>query len=375
MIPYSKQSITDADVRAVVRTLRSAHLTQGPAIERFEKALAKHGGAKYAVAVSSGTAALHMAYHALGIGVGDEVIVPALTFAATANAALYCGATPVFADIDPDYGTMDARDVETKITARTKAIVAVDYAGRPADLDELKALARKYNILFIEDGAQSLGASYRGKPVGAHAVTMVSFHPVKSITTGEGGAILTNDVRLYKKMRTFRTHGITKDPAELTKKAPAAWYQEMQMLGFNYRITDIQAALGESQLKRLKRNVALRRRLAKKYDALLKNIPGLILPLVERQHEQSAWHLYPVRVDPKKRDAIFTALRKKGIGVQVHYIPVYFHPYYEKLGYKKGICPRAERYSSSVISIPLFPTLTGAEQKRVVQALRQVLEV
>lgn len=374
MIPYSTQDINDADIRAVVKTLRSDWLTQGPAVERFEKALAKKAGAKYAVVVNSGTAALHAAYFAAGVGKGDEVIVPALTFAATANAALYLGATPVFADVDSRYGTMSVVDTRKKITKKTKVLAPVDYAGRPADMKEFQALARKHNLVLVADGAQSLGASYRGKPVGAVAdMTTFSFHPVKSITTGEGGAVVTNNAALAERLRLFRSHGITKDLAVLTRTSEGSWYMEMHELGYNYRLTDIQAVLGDSQLKRLDSFITKRRAAAKRYDKLLKNIPGLTLPPGERPYEKSAWHLYPVHVDAAKRHSIFDHLRAQGIGVQVHHIPVHTHPYYQALGYKKGACPNAERFYATAISIPLFPGITQKQQTQVAEALRSIL--
>lgn len=374
MIPYSTQDIADADVKAVTKAIRDPYLTQGPAILRFEQALAKASGTKYAVAVNSGTAALHAAYFAAGVGKGDEVIVPAMTFAATANAALYLNAKPVFADVDLATGLIDPKDAAKKITKKTKAIVGVDYAGRPAPLKELRALAKKHGLAFIEDGAQSLGATYAGKPVGSYAdMTTFSFHPVKSITTAEGGAIVTNDKDLYDAMMEFRTHGITKDPKKLTKDE-GPWYQEMHALGFNYRITDIQAVLGESQIKRLPAFMKKRRAIAAKYPKLLAKVSGIILPPADLAGQTSAWHLYAIRVaDPKKRRAVFEGLRSRGIGVQVHYLPVYRHPYYQKLGYKKGLCPNAEAFYAGEISIPIFPKLTDAQQKQVAKTLAEVL--
>ncbi len=375
MIPYSTQDITEADIRAVKKTFASGWLTQGPAIERFEKALAKTAGAKFAVAFNSGTAALHAAYFAAGLGKNDEIVVPAMTFAATANAALYLGAKPVFADIDPAVGNIDAKDAASKITKKTKVLVAVDYAGRPAALGECAALAKKHGLVFIEDGAQSLGGSYQGRPLGTQAdMTMFSFHPVKSITTAEGGAIVTDSADFYAKLKLFRSHGITRDPQFLENKSEGPWHQEMHALGYNYRITDIQAALGESQLKRLPTFMARRRAAAKRYPALLTGIPGLVLPPQDKAPGQSAWHLYPVQVPHNKRKQIFEAMRAAGIGVQVHYLPVYLHPYYRTLGYKKGLCPNAEAFYAGEISIPLFARITPAQQKFVAQALRRALE-
>jgi dTDP-4-amino-4,6-dideoxygalactose transaminase len=300
--------------------------------------------------------------------------MPAITFAATGNAALYLGARPVFADIDIATGLIDLEDAERKITSKTKAIIGVDYAGRAAPLKALRALADKHKLIFIEDGAQSLGASYEDKRVGTQAdMTTFSFHPVKSITTGEGGIIVTDNPEYYEKLKMFRSHGITKDEKNLEHKAPAAWYQEMQLLGFNYRITDIQAVLGLSQMKRLKSFITKRRAVAKRYATLLKDVTGVILP---PPSNDSAWHLYALRLAPHMahhRDAIFTALRAQGVGAQVHYIPVYLHPYYQSLGYKKGLCPHAELFAASEISIPLYPDLSIKDQTYVAKTLRTIV--
>ncbi|OGG73882.1 UDP-4-amino-4,6-dideoxy-N-acetyl-beta-L-altrosamine transaminase [Candidatus Kaiserbacteria bacterium RIFCSPLOWO2_01_FULL_54_20] len=377
-IPYSTQDINEADIRAVTRVLRSRWLTQGPAVERFENAVAKKVGAKFAVAFNSGTAALHAAYFAAGVKQGNEVIVPALTFAATANAALYLGATPVFADSDMHTGNMSVADACKKITNRTKAIVPVDYGGRPADLREFRALAKKHKLVLIEDAAQALGATYRGKPVGTQAdMTMFSFHPVKSITTGEGGAIVTDNKKYKDLLKLFRSHGISKDAGTfIVKRGRGAWYQEMQVLGFNYRMQEMSAALGESQLKRLDSFIAKRCIAAQRYGKLLKDIPGLVLPPDERPQEQSAWHLYPLRLIPAmvhRRDEILAKLRTAGIGAQVHHVPVHLHLFYENLGYKKGLCPDAEAFVNSEISIPLFPAITAKQQVYIAEALRKII--
>lgn len=377
MIPYSTQDISDADIRAVSKALRHPYLTQGPAVASFEKALAAAAGAKFCAAFSTGTSALHAAYFAAGIGQSDEVIVPAITFAATANCALYLGAKPVFADVSLDTGLMTVADAARKITRRTKAIVPVDYAGRPADMDGFRKLAKKHGLALIEDGAHSLGASLKSRPVGSLAdMTMFSFHPVKSITTGEGGAIVTSDEALYRKLLLFRSHGIAKDVRSFERQGLGPWYQEMQLLGFNYRMPDILAALGESQLKRLGKFVERRRAVARRYPKLLGGVDGLVLPPAERSGEISAWHLYPVRLAPKlapRRDEVLIKLRAAGIGAQVHYIPVYRHVYYEKLGYKQGLCPDAETFAASEISLPIFPGLSAADQAKVAGTLKRIL--
>jgi UDP-4-amino-4,6-dideoxy-N-acetyl-beta-L-altrosamine transaminase len=377
MIPYSTQTIVRADLRAVRRVLESGWLTQGPAVERFERALARYTGAKFAVAVSSGTAALHAAYFAAGLRPGDQVIVPALTYAATSNAALLLGAKPVFADIESKYGTIDVADARRKVSRRTKAIVPVDYGGRPAAMKELQALARKRGLILIADAAHSLGGRYRGRAVGTLAdMSIFSFHPVKSITTGEGGAVLTDDPEFAARIRLFRSHGITTDQDALVRKGYGRWYQEMQALGCNYRMSDLAAALGASQLKRLDRLIGRRRAAARRYRTLLRNIPGLVLPAAERAYERSAWHLYPVRMAngiADRRDQVFAGLRAAGIGVQVHYFPVYRHLYYERLGYRAGLCPNAETFAASEISIPLFPAITERQQAFVAGTLRDIM--
>jgi dTDP-4-amino-4,6-dideoxygalactose transaminase len=309
---------------------------------------------------------------------GDDVIVPALTYAATSNAAVFLGATVSFADIDTNYGTVNVGDVEKKVSERTKVIAPVDYGGRPAPMRELGTLARKHKILLIADAAHSLGARYRGKAAGSLAdMSILSFHPVKSITTGEGGAVLTNHASFADRVRLFRSHGITTDPRRHVRKGHAAWYQEMQLLGYNYRMTDLAAALGESQLRRLDRIVARRRSAAERYRVLLRDIPDLVLPAEERSYERSAWHLYPVRLARRiagQRKEVFTRLRDAGIGVQVHYIPVYRHPFYERLGYGGGPCPNAEAFAATEISIPLFASITQQQQRYIARTLREIVK-
>ena len=376
MIPYSRQTITDQDIRAVVKALKSDWLTQGPAVEEFERALAKYVGVRFAVAFSSGTAALQAAYFAAGLGRGDEIITSPLTFAATTNAALWQGARPVFADIEAESGNIDPEEILEKITKRTKAIVAVDYAGLPVKLDGLKKVARKHKLFLIEDAAHALGAMYRGKKIGSISdMVMFSFHPVKSITTGEGGAIVTNHKHFHERLLIFRNQGITKDKRLLQHPSPGYWYYEMHELGINGRLTDIQAALGRVQLKKIGKFIKARRALAVRYGKMLGGLPYLKLPR-EFPGTKSSWHLYPVRLVGKlagKRTEVFNKLREEGIGVQVHYIPVYLHPYYQKLGYRKGLCPKAEAFYESVFSLPLFPNLRLSEQKKVVDILKKIL--
>ena len=367
MIPYGRQSIDESDIQAVVEALRSDWLTQGPRISDFEKALASYCGAEHAVVLSNGTAALQAAYYAAGLQAGDEFVTSPLTFSATATAGLWQGAKPVFADIDPATGNLDPRACEAAVTRRTKAIVPVDYAGRPADLEAFRKIARDRGILLIEDACHALGADYRGRRVGSISdLTAFSFHPVKPITTGEGGAVLTNDAGMRDKMLEFRTHGIRRGED---------WMYDVASQGLNYRMTDLQAALGLSQMKRLDSFIEKRREIARRYDAAFAKWPEL-----EPQPgavEESAWHLYVMRLKgplAANRRAVFQGLRKNGVGVQVHYIPVYWHSLYKKLGYSRGLCPRAESYYESAISLPMFPDLTPAQQEEVVRTLRGVLD-
>lgn len=385
MIPYSTQDISEADIKAVVAVLRSSWITRGPVVKQFEDAVAKRVDAKFAVAFTSGTAALHGAYFAAGVGKGDEVITSSLTFASTANTALWQGASVVFADIDEKSGNLDPKEVEKKITKRTKAITVVDYAGRPADLDACKKLAKKHKLVLIEDSVHALGAKYKNKKVGSISdMSIFSFHPVKPITAGEAGIVTTDDKALYERLLRFRNHGMTRDKGLWHKKDAPDYHYEMLELGLNYWLTDFQAALGMSQLKRLDTFRKKRAVLAKRYQKLLSKTNELILPLQDSKETYSGWHLYPIRLKQRKgesvdtllrrRDAAFNALRAAGIGAQVHYIPVYFHPYYQKLGYKKGSCPKAEMFFASEISIPLFPTLTVKEQTYVTQTLLRALK-
>ncbi|MDO8430345.1 MAG: UDP-4-amino-4,6-dideoxy-N-acetyl-beta-L-altrosamine transaminase [bacterium] len=377
MIPYGHQSIDDSDIKAVIKVLKSDWLSQGPKIAEFEEALAKYCGAKYAVIFSSGTAALHAAYFSAGLKSGDEFITTPLTFAATGNAGLYLGAKPVFADIGEDLN-LDPEETVKKINSKTKLISVVDFAGLPAKLDELKKIARKHNLVLVEDGCHALGASYKGKKIGSVAdMTAFSFHPVKSITTGEGGAVLTDNKDYYEKMKVFRHHGIVRDPSKFKNKSDGDWYHEMQELGFNYRITDIQAALGISQLKRLDKFIKARKKIASAYNQAFKKFSDKIKLPSDSKDFSSSWHIYILRLKgklEKKRAEVFKKLREAGIGAQVHYLPVYLHPYYQSLGYKKGLCPKAEEYYETAISLPIFPDLKLKDQQFVIKKLNEILK-
>jgi UDP-4-amino-4,6-dideoxy-N-acetyl-beta-L-altrosamine transaminase len=372
MIPYGHQLIEDDDIEAVVSALRSDFLTTGPRIASFERDLEAATGAAHAAVVNSGTAALHAAYAAAGIGPGDEIVTSPLTFAATGNAALYLGARPVFADVRADTGNLDPECVLGAITNRTKAIVPVDYTGLPADYDPLREIATARGIALIADSSHSLGATYKGRSVGTLAdASTFSFHPVKTVTTGEGGAVLTDDAALNERVLTFRTHGIVHKRESFSHPERGGdWYHEMQILGFNYRMTDISAALGQSQLGKLARFIARRRQIAARYDVELASIPGLRLPAVPAGLEP-AWHLYVIRVlgSTSTRRPFFERLRSRGIGVQLHYIPVYRHPYYEELGYRGGCCPVAEDFSDRAMSIPIHPGMTDHDVDRVIEAI------
>lgn len=377
MIPYGHQSLDRSDIRSVVRVLKSDWLTQGPTVEKFEHALAKYCGAKYAMVFSSGTAALHCAYFAAGLKKGDEFITTPLTFAATANAGLYLGAKPIFADID-DQGNLYPSAVVKKINKKTRLIAVVDYAGQPAQLVEIKKIAREYKLVVVEDACHALGANYHGKKIGSLSdLTVFSFHPVKSITTGEGGAVLTNNAAYYQRLKIFRSHGITKESGSFKYRAHGDWYYEMQTLGFNYRLTDIQAALGVSQLKKLDRFIAERRKIAARYKQGLADLTAFLQLPIEAPHTNSSWHLFVVRLKDgvvKKKPLVIKKLKTAGIGTQVHYLPVYWHPYYRELGYRQGLCPLAESWYNSCFSLPIFPGLTVKTQKAIINQLQHILK-
>lgn len=373
MIPYGRQTIEDDDINAVMEVLKSDYLTTGPKIAEFEKSVADYVGAKYAVAISNGTSALHAACFAAGIGLGDEVITTPITFAASSNCVLYCGGTPVFADIDPKTYNIDPDDIRKKITDKTKAIIAVHLAGQPCDMDEIHKIAKENNLIVIEDGAHALGSVYKGKKVGSLSdMTTFSFHPVKPITTGEGGMIVTDNEEFYKKMVLFRSHGITRDKTMMTRNDGPWFYQQFD-LGFNYRITDIQCALGCSQMKKLDRFLAKRKEIVLRYNEAFADCENIVTPY-QLPETESGWHLYIVQVKNCDRKQIFEALRDKGIGVNVHYIPVYMHPYYQEHGYKDVHCKNAEEVYSHIISLPLYPGLTEEQQSYVIDTLKSLCE-
>ena len=372
MIPYGRQTIEEDDIQAVVDVLRSDYLTTGPKIAEFEKMVADYVGAKYAVAISNGTSALHATCFAAGIKPGDEVITTPLTFAASANCVLYCGGTPVFADVDPKTYNIDPEDIRRKITDKTKAIIAVHLAGQPCDMDEIHKIAKEHHLLVIEDGAHALGSVYKGKKVGTLSdMTTFSFHPVKPITTGEGGMIVTDNEEFYKKMVLFRGHGITRDENLMTRNDGPWFYQQLD-LGYNYRITDIQCALGCSQMKKLDRFLARRKEIVARYNEAFADCENIVTPY-QLPETESGWHLYIVQVKNCDRREIFEALREHGIAVNVHYIPVYLHPYYQEHGYKDVHCRNAEEVYSHIISLPLYPTLTEEQQQYVIETLKYVI--
>lgn len=384
MIPYGRQDIGEEDIAAIVAVLRSDWITQGPTVPAFEDAVAKYVGARHAVAVANGTAALHLAYLALGLGSGDRLWTVPNTFVATANAGLYCGATIDFVDIDPDTYLMSVEALERKLadaerTGRLPKIVApVHFAGQSCDMRAIHALGRRYGFRIVEDAAHAIGADYLDGKVGCGRysdIAIFSFHPVKIVTTGEGGALTTNDPMLASRLAELRTHGITREPDRMDGASEGPWYYEQVELGLNYRLTDIQAALGLSQMKRLDAFVERRRALAARYDERLSNL-SLVTP-AQRSDGRSAYHLYPIRLRlnrlRKTRREIFEALRAADIGVQVHYIPVHLQPYFRKFGFKEGDFPESEHYYAGAITLPLFAKLTEAEQDTVIERVSAIV--
>ena len=375
---YGHQYIDDADIQAVVEVLRSDYLTCGPKISELEEKLCKVTGAKYAVVCSNGTAALHIAAMAAGVGEGDEVITTPITFAASANCALYCGARPVFADIDPETYNIDPARVEAAITPRTKAVVAVDYTGQSVALDPLRKICKEHNLVLIEDGAHVIGTKYEGKPNGSISdMTTFSFHPVKTVTGGEGGAVLTNDEKLYQKLLLHRAHGITRNPELMAHEPDGPWYYEMVDMGYNYRMTDMQAALIISQLDKLEMFSKRRKEIVARYNEAFAKLPQISVQK-EIPESDTTRHLYILRIVPEKlkinRRQFFDALAAENICCNVHYIPTYYFPYYEKLGYQRGICPNAEKLYEEIISLPLYYAMSDEDVESVIRGVQKIAE-
>lgn len=376
-LPYAHQLIDDDDCRAVVEVLKSDFLTTGPKCKEFENKVADMVGAKYAVSFANGTAALHGACYAAGIKEGDEVITTPITFAASANCVRYCGGTVVFADINPETFNIDPEDIKRKITPKTKAIIPVDYAGQSVDIDAINKIAKEHNLVVIQDSAHSLGTKYKNKYVGGLCdMTEFSFHPVKNITSGEGGMICTNNKEFYEKLVNFRTHCIEKDKDRLINQQEGAYYYEQNDLGYNYRLTDVQSALAISQLNKLNFFAKRRKWIVNKYNEAFKDIPEITLCKNE-DFSNSVNHLYVIRLNLDKLNAdrklIYESYIAEGIGAHVHYVPVYYHPYYQSLGYKKGLCPHAEKLYNEMLTLPLFPAMTDKDVEDVIEATKKIM--
>jgi UDP-4-amino-4,6-dideoxy-N-acetyl-beta-L-altrosamine transaminase len=370
VIPYGRHSISDGDVDAVVQALRSEFLTTGPQVEKFEAAISEIAEANHSVAVSSGTAALHCAYFAAELKPGDEVITTPLTFVATAAMASMFGATIKFADVQSDTGNIDPESVKSLVTSKTKVIAGVDYAGHPVDIDELKEIASNSGALFLEDAAHSIGSTYKGRPVGKDAdLTAFSFFPTKNLTTGEGGAISSQDSSLTQRAKQFRMHGLVRDLERMRESSVGEWHQEVHHFGLNYRLPDVLCALGSSQLARIQRFKEARTEIFDRYTAGLSDLEWITLPS-KREYVDPMWHLYPIRVPHEMRRPLFEYLRAKGVIVQVNYIPAYWHPVYQDLGYKKGIAPNAESYYLGEISLPIYADLIESSQDQIIELIQ-----
>ena len=375
---YGHQYLDEKDVQAVVEVLHSDYLTCGPRITELEQKLCKLTGAKYAVVCSNDTAALHIACMAAGVAAGDEVITTPITFLASANCALYCGAKPVFADIDEETYNIDPKEIEKALTPKTKAVVAVDYTGQVVDLDTIMETCHKQNVVVIEDAAHSIGTLYKGRPIGSIAdMTTFSFHPVKTVTAGEGGAVLTDNEEYYKKLLLYRSHGMTRDQAQMTKESEGGWYYQMIDLGYNYRMTDMQAALLISQLEKLPMFSKRRKEIVARYNEAFSRIPELTVQQ-ELEGSDSTRHLYILRIKPEKlridRRGFFDALAAENIMCNVHYIPIYLQPYYQEMGYPKGLCPRAEKLYSEMMSLPLYYAMTDQDVEDVITAVQKIVD-
>jgi len=378
LLPYGHQWIDDDDIAPVSEILHSDWITQGPKVAEFEEEFAKYIGARYAIAVNSGTAALHAACFAAQIKKGDEAITTPITFAASANCVLYQGGTPVFADIDANTLNIDPEEIKKKITKKTKALIPVDFTGRPVDLEKILQIAKDNNLMVIEDASHALGATYKDSKIGSISdMTIFSFHPVKHITTGEGGMVTTNNKEYYERLNLFRTHGITKDKDKLLNY-DGPWYYEMQELGYNYRLTDFQCALGISQLKKIDKFISRRREIVKKYNSEFKDMSEIKIPQINPAGSNPAWHIYMIQLNLEKikvgRREIYEALRAENIGVNVHYIPIHLQPYYQKrFGYRRGDFPKAENYYSRAITLPVFPKMSDKDIDDVIKAVKKVI--
>lgn len=373
MLPYGRQSIDDDDVAAVVEVLRGDWLTTGPTVAAFEEAVGTLAGGHRAVSCTSGTAALHTAYAALGLGPGDQVLTTPMTFVATASCASVLGAEIVFADVEEDTALLDPAAVEAALTERTRVVAAVDYAGHPAAYDALQPLADRVGAVTLADAAHSVGGSAQGRPVGDLAdVTTMSFFPTKNLTTGEGGATVFRDPALAQRAHEFHNIGLVRDPARFRLEEQGPWHQEVHAFGLNYRLTDLACGLGLAQLRRLADFTRRRAEIKSRYDTALADVAGVRTP-AQRDDVSPAWHLYPLRVLDGRRREVFEGMRERGIGVQVNYLPVYWHPAYADLGYRRGMCPRAEAFYAEELSLPMYPGLTDAEVDRVVETLLDVL--
>lgn len=373
-VPNGRHYIDQDDINAVVNALQQDYITTGPEVNIFEREYAEYVGAKYAVAVSSGTAALHVSCLTLGIGPGDEVITTPITFLSSANCVMYCGAKVVFADIDKDTYNISPIEIEKKITEKTKAIIPVHFAGQPCDMDKIHDIAEKYGLFVIEDAAHAIGADYKGRKIGSLSdLTTFSFHPVKHMTTCEGGMITTNNKDFYEKLKLYRAYCMTKDNTLLDRKDEGPWYYEMHDLGYNYRLSDVMCALGRSQLKKVNMFIEKRKAIVSKYNEELKNVKEIILP---KQMEgcNSSWHLYVIQVKDGRRREIYTRMREKDINVDVHYFPVHKQPYYQKNGYMEVCCQNAENLYDQILSLPIFYKMTDEQQDYVIGTLKQVLE-
>lgn len=375
MIPYGKHCIEKDDIEAVVAALQKDYIATGPEIDKFEKEFADYVGAKYAVAVSSGTAALHACSYAIGVQKNDEVITTPMTFVSTASSIMMCGGIPVFADIDENTYNIDCDDIEKKITPKTKAIFPVHFTGQPCNMERIHQIAQKYGLKVIEDAAHAHGADYKGSKIGGckySDLTAFSFHPVKLMTTCEGGMVTTNNEDYYHTIKLFRAYCSTKDPELLVNKNDGPWHYEVQGLGYNYRLSDVMCALGRSQLSKLDRFVEKRRKVAQRYNEELRDIKGIVLPY-QAEGCNSSWHLYTIQIKNGRRRDLYDAMRQKDIGVDVHYMPVYMHPYFQENGYANTCCPKAEALYDKILSIPVYYGLTDDQQTYVIETLRSIL--